>query len=503
MGRREQDVDVTGRAGGMVVFSALFNESDAFLTTYVRNFLNNTGDGTVLVINLPSGRTIPCPVAENSDRVLVFSGEVRRRKCGHTLRCGHLESFEHASRVVGAFDFFCPLASNSLFARPFNLQAVLERLKTRPETTSNDLDDLMEVWWWVKVKRNPRFVAFLKRVWGLTHVSQNQIEGLFAARSDWAVMHERFGQILELGGTIEPEMEFPMEEILPATLIKQFGSGHFAYICHIFWARSYQGKVVLADILDMPSLFPDEICILKWFERDPNDPATAAVSTGWIQSLLGHVSNSLRTESAASRFAHRMILEQVTRALAGREAFRPATAGWWTEATEPDRRWVGLTRTMTMQREMVALPVEPEAGRDLRPLYLYTENTGHIVRLSLGISETDSTTILLSTSLDGKAAAATDPVLEGYLYLQTLAPPGSRVFRLRWMSGAPDMRDRISGNVVIQDGEGHHRVQPCHPVDGEATEFHYQHDPVAGEDGTWFGIPVFSQLVVTLTLDVI
>ncbi len=498
-------MDVTGRAAGMVVFSALFNESDAFLTTFVRNFLNNTGDGTVLVINLPSGRTIPCPAAENSERVLVFSGEVQRRKFGHTLLCGHLESFEHASRTVGAFDFFCPLASNSLFARPFNLPAALEKLRTRPETTSNDLDDLMEVWWWVKVKRNPRFIAFLKRVWGLTHASQNQIEGLFAARSDWAVMHERFGQILELGGTIEPGMEFPMEEILPATLIKQFGSGHFAYICHIFWARSYQGKVVLADILDMPSLFPDEICILKWFERDPNDLATAAVSTGWIQSLLGHVSQDLRTESAASRFARRMILEQVTRALAEREAFGPVTAGWWTEATEPDRRWVALTQTVTMRREMIALPVELEAGRDLKPFYLYTEGTGHDVRLNLGISETDSTTILLGTSLEGEEAAEAeaDPVLEGYLYLQALAPPGSRVFRLRCVSGTPDMRDRISGNVVIQDGGGHHRVPPCRPVDGEAAEFYYQHDPVAGEEGTWFGIPFFSRLAVTLTLDVI
>ena len=493
------------RAAGRVVFSALFNESDAFLTTYVQNFLNNTGDGTVLVINLPPGRTIHCPVADGSGRVLVFSGQVQRRKFGHTLLSGHLESFEHAGREVGAFDFFCPLASNSLFARPFNLPAVLEKLKVKPQTTSNDLDDLMEVWWWVKVKRNPRFIAFLKRVWGLTHVSQNQIEGLFAARSDWAMMHERFGQILELGGTIEPEQEFPMEEILPATLIKQFGSGHFAYICHIFWTRSYQGQVVLADILDMPSLFPDEICALKWFERDPNDPATAAVSTGWIQDLLGHVSEDLRTEPASTRFAHRMLLEQVARVMAGREDFRPMTAGWWTEATKPDRRRVALVRTVTMRREMIALPVELETGRDLKPFYLYTENTRHDVRLSLEITETDSTTILLGASLEEETAEAAeaDPVLEGYLYLQVLMAPGSRVFRLRCVSVTPGMRDRISGNVVVQDGRGHHRVPPCHAVEGQIAEFYYQHDPAAGEGGMWFGIPFFSRFAVTLAVDII
>ncbi len=495
----ERDVDVMDRAAPTVVFSALFNESDAFLTTYVQNFLNNTGDGTVLVINLPSGRTIPCPLAERSERVLVFSGEVKRRKFGHTLLSGHLEAFGHADRTLGGFDFFCPLASNSLFARPFNLGAALEKLKVKPVTTSNDLDDLMEVWWWVKVRRNPRFIAFLKERWGLTHVSQNQIEGLLAARSDWAVLHERSGQILELGATIEPEQEFPMEEILPATLIKQFGSGHFAYICHIFWARSYQGKVVLADILDMPRLFPDEICILKWFDRDPDDPATAAVSTGWIQDLLGQVSDDLRTGPAATRFAHRMILEQVARVMAEREAFGPMTAGWWTEATEPDRRRLALTRTVAMRREMITLPIEPEAGRDLKPLYLYTENTGHDVRLSLEISEADSTTIVFSASLpDGTADA--DSVLEGYLYLQTLVAAGSRVFRLRCVSATRDMRDRI---VVIQDARGYHRTPSCHAIDGEVPEFYYQHAPVADDGEMWVGIPFFSRFAVTLTVDII
>lgn len=499
-------MDVTGRAAATVVFSALFNESDAFLTTFVQNFLNNTGDGTVLVVNLPSGRTIVCPVAEESDRVLVFCGQVQRRKFGHTLLSGHLESFEHASRTVGSFEFFCPLASNSLFARPFNLGAATEKLKVKPRTTSNDLDNLLEVWWWVKVKRNPRFIAFLKEVWGLTHVSQNQIEGLFAARSDWAVLYDRFPQILELGGTIESDMEFPMEEILPASLIKQFGSGHFAYICHIFWTRSYQGKVVLADILDMPSLFPDEICIFKWFERNPNDLATAAVSTGWIQALLGQVSEDLRTQPASVRFAHRMILEQVAHIMAEREAFVPMTAGWWTEATAPDQRRVTLIRTIRVQREMIPLPVELEAGRDLKPFYLYTENTRHDVRLSLEISEADSTTVAFGASLvdDGAEAAETaEAVLEGYLYLQVVAEPSSRVFRLRFMSATSDMRDRISRNVVIQQGQDHRRVSPCHAVDGEVAEFYYRHDLVAGRDGMWFGIPFFSRFAVTLAVDVI
>ena len=497
-------MDVMDHAARTVVFSALFNESDAFLATFVRNFLNNTADGAFLVINLPAGRQIACREAEDSERVVMFSGQVQRRKFGHTLLTGHLESFEHASRTLGGFDFFCPLASNSLFARPFNLPAALERLKVKPVTTSNDLDDLMEVWWWVKVKRNPRFIAFLKRVWGLTHVSQNQIEGLFAARSDWAVMHERLPQVLELGGTIEPEMEFPMEEILPATLIKQFGSGHFAYICHIFWTRSYQGKVVLADILDMPSLFPDEICILKWFERDPNDSATAAVSTGWIQNMLAEVSEDLRVAPAPTRFAHRMILEEVARFLAGRESFAPMTAGWWTEASEPAQRRVALTRTITVQREMIPLSIELEAGRDLQPCYLYTENTRHQVRLSLDISEADSATIALSTSLAGEAEApGVEPALEGYLYLQALVAPGSRVFRLRCEAATASMRDRITGNVVIQHGQDHRRVPPCNPVDGAASDFYYRHDPVSDQDGLWFGIPFFSQSAVTLAVDII
>ncbi len=499
-------MDGMDRAAGTVVFSALFNESEAFLASYVRNFLNNTGDGAVLVINLPSGRQIPCRDAEESERVLVFSGEVQRRKFGHTLLSGHLESFEHATQKLGTFDFFCPLASNSLFARPFNLPAALEKLKVKPTTTTNDLDNLMEVWWWVKVKRNPRFIAFLKNVWGLTHVSQNQIEGLFAARNDWAVLHQRFGQILELGETIEPEMAFPMEEILPATLIKEFGSGHFTYICHIFWARSYQGKVVLADILDMPSLFPDEICILKWFERDPNDLATAAVSNRWIQDLLGQVAGDFQSQPAPIRFAHRMILEQVARVMAGREAFAPMTAGWWTDATPPDRRRVALIHTVPVQREMIPLPVELEAGRDLKPFYLYTENTRHSVRLSLEISEADSATIELSASLAGGtagAAEAAEPVLEGYLYLQALAPPGSRVFRLRCVSATSGMRERITRNVVIQHGQSHRRVPFCHEVEGEVPEFYYRHDPAESRDGLWFGIPFFSQFAVTLALDIL
>ena len=496
-------MEVTGHAAATVVFSALFNESGAFLTTFVQDFLNNTGDGTFLLINLPPGRTISCPLAESNDRVLVFSGEIQRRKFGHTLLSGHLESFDYASRTLDGFDFFCPLASNSLFARPFNLQAALEKLKVKPVTTSNDLDDLMEVWWWVKVKRSPRFIAFLKRVWGLTHVSQNQIEGLFASRSDWAVMYERFPQILELGETVEPDQEFPMEEILPATLIKQFGSGHFAYVCHIFWTRSYQGKVVLADILDMPNLFPDEICIFKWFDRDPNDLATAAVSTGWIQDLLVQISKNFRTEPAATRFAHRMILEQVAQVMAEHEAFAPMTTGWWTEATAPDQRRMALAHTVRVQREMIPLPVELEPGRDLKLLYLYTENTRHDVRLSLEISEADGATILLSGSMADEAADPAGAVMEGYLYLRALLTPGARVFRMRCVSATPDMRDRISSNVVIQDGEGYNRVSPCHVVPGEVPEFFYRHTPAADQGETWFGIPFFSRFAVTLTVDVI
>ena len=493
------------RAAGRVVFSALFNESEAFLSAYVRNFLNNTGDGAFLVINLPSGRQIPCREAEESERVLVFQGEVQRRKFGHTLLAGHLESFEHAARILGGFDFFCPLASNSLFARPFNLPAAVAKLTVKPVTTSNDLDNLLEVWWWVKVRRNPRFIAFLKDVWGLTHVSQNQIEGLFASRNDWAVLHERLPQILELGGTVEPDQEFPMEEILPATLMKQFGSGFFTYICHIFWARSYQGKVVLADILDMPSLFPDEICILKWFERDPHDVATAAVSTGWIRNLLGQVSDDLRTEPPATRFAHRMILEQMARVLAQREGFGPVTAGWWTENIEPDRRRMALTRTVTMRRDIIPLPFEHEAGGGQDLLYAYTEDTQDAVRLSVEITESDTTTIVLSTSLPAEAgdAEASEPTKEGYLYLRFLPPPGNRVFRLRCVSTTAGIRERITGNVVIQHGQDYLYVPPCHVAAGEVPEFYYRQDPVAGASALWFGIPFFSRFAATLMLDVI
>ena len=503
-------MNVMDRAAGRVVFSALFNESEAFLAAYVRNFLNNTGDNAFLVINLPSGRQIPCREAEESERVLVFPGKVQRRKFGHTLLAGHLESFEHAARTLGGFDFFCPLASNSLFARPFNLLAAVEKLKVKPVTTSNDLDNLLEVWWWVKVRRNPRFIAFLKDVWDLTHVSQNQIEGLFASRNDWAVLHERLPQILEVGETIEPDQEFPMEEILPATLMKQFGSGYFTYICHIFWTRSYQGKVVLADILDMPTLFPDEICILKWFERNPYDVATAAVSTGWIRNLLGQVSDDLQTEPPATRFARRMVLEQMARVLAEREGFGPVTAGWWT-GTEPDRRRMTLTRTVTMRRGIIPLPFERDAegehqaGREQDLLYVYAEDTKDAVQLSVEITESETTTIVLGTSLPAEAgdAEAAEPTKEGYLYLRFLPPPGNRVFRLRCVSMTASLRDRITGNVVIQHGQNYLYVLPCHVAAGEVPEFYYRQDPDAGANALCFGIPFFSRSAVTLTLDVI
>ena len=253
----------------------------------------------------------------------------------------------------------------------------------------------------------------------------------------------------------------------------------------------------------MPSLFPDEICIFKWFGRDPHDPATAAVSTGWIQALLGQVSKDLRHEPPATRFAHRMLLEQVTQAMAAREAFAPLTAGWWTEATAPDRRRMTLTRTMRVQREMIPLSAEPEAGRDFRPVYLYTENTQHDLRLDVEIGEDGGTTVTLRTAPAGGdsdvGATGADVVLEGYLYLRSLAEPGSRVFRLRCLSATPDMRDRIGRSVVIQDGRGHHQVPPSRTaLDGAVAEFHYQHNPAASGTGTWFGIPFFSRCEVTL-----
>ena len=270
-----------------VVFSTLYNESDGFLTTYVENVLRHTGPDAILVVNLPPGREIACPVAEHSDRVLVITGALPRRKFGHTLLNGHLEAFEAALGHFGPFGYFCPLASNSLFARRFDPVAAQMALARSGHVTGVDLNDLPDTWYWPMLARSPDLIPFLRDTWGLTRVGNNQIEGLFAAASDWGLLHARRAEIIALGATMRPDGEFPMEEIVPATILCTFGSGRYVHLCHMFWDRPPTDNVRLDDVMGIGERFPDHVCLLKWFERSPANLITAAADAAGLISALG------------------------------------------------------------------------------------------------------------------------------------------------------------------------------------------------------------------------
>ncbi len=494
-----------------IVFSTLYNESDAFLDAYLANFLHYTGEESVLLVNLPPGRAIP-DVTPHA-RVVVFNGDTRRHKSGHTLLMGHLESYALALRRFDGFDYFCPVASNSLFVRRFDPAAAVRQLRAGHKVPTDlditydvglDIDRLPDNWHWPKIANNQPLLAFLKDRWAIGRLSQNQIEGLLASRADWGLLHARLPDFPSVGSLlVHEEWAFlPLEEILPATFFLGFGSGRYVNICHVFWNRfnhTRSGRVSIDELLGFGQ-YPAHLCLMKWFERDARAVETAAVTQPWSQALFASLASAAPAQATGGRLLQRLLLENVGAALRAREVVTPFAAGW-KSGPEPDRALPSCAfhdPSLEALRQTVHLPTRQD-GSDA---HLYLEHTRHRLDLSAEIDHAAATVVRLGCTRLDAAGPSAGPVLEGFLYLRASWDGAMPTVRAR-VSMSQAERERVMRTIVVLCNGSYTRIAALHsePQD-DAMGYYFSENDFAKSGTFWFGIPVFADLrfQVELTL---
>ncbi|MDB5373644.1 MAG: type domain protein [Belnapia sp.] len=477
-------------AGDRVVFSVLYNESAEFLGRLTDNFLAHTGPEAVLVLNLPAaapGEPLPVIPPAAAGRVFAIRGTVARRKLGHTLLAGHLEAFGFAQEKLGAFGHFCPLASNSLMVRRFDRAAALRLLAETRLVPQIDLADPPDMWWWPFIRRNPRVIRSLAEDWGITRSLGSQIEGLFAARADWGLLHARFADVLALGGLMEPADVFPLEEVLPVAVFLNHGSGHYINICHVHWTRPDGGKVTVGDLLDLAADHPPHICAMKWFDRSGDAPPTAAVTEAWSLGLLA----ALGEADANQRLGQRLLLEQFTAALRTREVFTSFGEAWGEAGFGfgPD--------VLAVRGGRLAIPtgaVPAEAA------YLYLAETGEPVTVTLEVAPGPATRVRLGCHAMADGLEASSGRVVGHLYLSPLRDTGHWTCRLRL---APAGEAAI-GHVTLAAGGRYQPIRPHHATAADGwCEYYFRCGDAPVEGQVWFGLPLLAGVEYQVLLDLI
>lgn len=277
------------------VFSALYNESAAFLDHFVANFLAHTDHLSHLYVNL--SRQSPAREDQiNSSRVTVFRGGFDRQAFGHTLLAGHMESFARAVIDIPQFEYFMTVASNSLFFRSFDTPEVLRLLESSPRLTpAIPVANLPDRWYWSKLRSQVEACRTLTSDWNLQFLLDGQIEGRIASRGDWQLVHDVQASLVPCWS----DFEAPLEEIIPPSVIHGLGSGHTINICYnrfVEAKKSYRGGFAQTSDL-VASALPEHICIIKWFERSILSPQTMQVATDHGRDLT----NWLTSEERQSR----------------------------------------------------------------------------------------------------------------------------------------------------------------------------------------------------------
>lgn len=296
------------------VFATNYNEGEDFLSFYIDNFLSYTDEQCVLVINLaPGRRLVSCP-QQKSDRVHIFSGEVQRAKWGMGIALGHLESFAYAAHYCGPFDFFCTVASNALFFRSIDKDAIIDRLdrgeifpqaRGRDYRTDHDIpvtghEAENGTWAWRGFNQSVHFRECLAKTCQIEHCTVTQIEGLVARRDDWDMILKQGDALHELRAALaqdpdDPRYYMAVEEMIFSSLILQHGSGRYTHLCYMLWEGL--GRIGPRELIaDLPRM-PSYLCCAKWFERSIHDPGAVLVCTPAGRALL----DACRTGSAASR----------------------------------------------------------------------------------------------------------------------------------------------------------------------------------------------------------
>lgn len=292
-------------------YSVLFNETCDYLERYINNFLMFTDENCFLFVNISKNLIIDIDNFVDSNRVILFFGDIERDKSGNTLLLGHLESVRYASNYNAEFKYFCTLASNSLFIRNFSLGCVINQLNQKHQMPVsvernyvNDLDvrfgDIPDnsTWMWSHIANLDGLHEHLHNKMGLDSLSVTQIEGLFAEFSEWLLVERYFHEIQAIGPFLKGALWTAFEECIPISIFRKHGKSEFTNICYMMWDGYRTAST--SDVIKYSQFLPEHLFILKWFERDNKNPATKMVTTKWgyyFLSLLSLTSNLNNNEN--------------------------------------------------------------------------------------------------------------------------------------------------------------------------------------------------------------
>lgn len=288
-------------ASKITVFSVLFNEGSEFLIQLLDNFLNYTDDSTFFIINLPESLQLDRQSIPNSARIAFNHGQ-KREALGHSLLCGHLENVNFACEWLAEFDYFVPIASNSLFVREFRVDLVEQRLHAQSAITwhidptiiredGGRLDLESHVWWFERVRHQQGFLEFVRDTIKSDVLVPLQIEGLLAPAEQWMSLAKLGLQLADVGKSLDRNFLFPMEEIVPATFFAAHYSQKCVSICHVFW-QPFRTAVRMDHVIQPSWHFSPHISLAKWFDRSIGAPTTVAVSTERGRELVRLISES-------------------------------------------------------------------------------------------------------------------------------------------------------------------------------------------------------------------
>ncbi|GBQ63322.1 hypothetical protein AA103196_0558 [Ameyamaea chiangmaiensis NBRC 103196] len=506
------------RGPDSVVFATNFNESDEFLDDYIDNFLSYSSESCRLVVNFPAGRTIPPSHFAQHTRISLFNGSIERSKWGISLLLGHSESFQHAKTVFGTFDYFCTMASNSLFVRPVNIDAAIALLPLRARVPigcernyNPDIDvDSGTVphggtWAWKGLQLAAEARDFMRDVFGIERYSATQIEGLFATTEDWAVVFDRHDDLVQLGRVLdtcrsESHALMALEECLPPTLFEAYGSGRYTHLCRVLW--HHHRAITLAELLAMPPRLPDHISALKWFQRDRHDLNTALVVTGNGRALLDLLHAAASPTIPVDAPPPLRLTQILTHGSSSGLRSQPLSQRYWRDRPGAPRRQLITTGNCRATRQRAAIELNTDAG--LPDSILWYEDTSHRVQGSVLITETDRTRLQASLRAwndDGTHVSA--DTLEAYLYLPLSG--STRVLRItdpRRQTRSLFLQQIMP--VITRVGDFFYEALPSDP---RQTDHGTTYDlPVNRQDDAipaWLGLPLFARTDLRIEIEIL
>ncbi|MFC0502105.1 hypothetical protein [Asaia krungthepensis] len=492
------------------VFATNYNEGEDFLALYIENFLHYTDESCSLIINLAPGRRLADPALRSAGRVHIFNGETHRSKWGMGIALGHLESYAYAARHLGSFDYFCTLASNALFFRALDKQAILNRLAAGgifPEAHGRDYRADHDIpvtgferdegsWAWVGFNQSASFRRCLADICRIERCTVTQIEGFVASREDWDIILAFEPQIRLLQAALamdpdDPRNYMAVEEMLFSTFVMQHGSGRFTHLCFMFWDGL--GRVGPKELLSTLPALPPYLCSAKWFERSITDPGAILVGTEAGRALLDACRGGPAIRST--------MLAQLRHGLDGLEAApleETSIAMHWGDLPG----WMGsasIRRTLYLARQyeqLLAGPGDPLATH--APFFL--AEMAHVpFELSLELAGAENELSVVATGSFPLQRQST--ALAGYVYLSCRRPVSEFILAFDTREGAERVKDRI---VVYDNAHDYQLMSPIRISGSEGNvRLHYQMRNEAKHRIMSIGLPCYGRLFTATRMTVL